>query len=126
MNAHKTNMACADTTSNDIEDRLFDFLELSQKIRTIIAHENAILETCGCLSLDAYLAQKNTLLQTYEAKATLLCADITKTTCHSEATKDLLIEEIASVKETLSDNTQRQFNSIENILLGSSGDTSWH
>lgn len=126
MNSHKTNIACTDAVSNEIEDRLFDFLELSQKIRTIIAHENAILETCGCLSLEAYLAQKNALLQTYETKATTLCADITTHTFHNEATKDLLIEEIASVKDTLSDNTQRQFNSIENILLGSSGDTSWH
>ena len=110
----------------DFDDALFDFLEASQKIKTIIAHENAILEACGYLSLDAYLTHRSALLKSYEAKAETICQAIVAASPDDKVVHSLLIEEIASVRNTLSDNAVRQFQSLENELTKMSGDTPWH
>lgn len=111
---------------NNLEDRMFDFLELSQKIRTILSHENAILETCGCLNFESYLKQKSILLQNYEEKAEALCRDIVSNAGTDKTVHSLLIEEIIAVKKTLSDNTLKQFHSMEKTLQSPSGENSWH
>ncbi len=108
-----------------VEDRVFEFLELSQKILTLIKHENAILQECGCLTLQAYLEHRNALLQSYEEDARHLIENALSDKTQ-DATKNLLASELLAVKTALSDNTTYQFKSLENKISLTKGEKSWH
>ena len=112
--------------NSDFEDKFFNFLELSQKIRTIVSHENAILEACGCLSLEAYLAQKTALLHAYELEASSLCRAVLNDQSQDEVSRSILTEEIQAVKNTLHDNTVKQFSVLEKSAAPIAEDISWH
>lgn len=110
---------------DSMEDRIFDFLDLSQRILTIIKHENAILQECGCLSLEAYLDHRNSLLKNYEENAqALIEASIASSS--EDTTRHLLISELSAVKSAISDNTVYQFKNLENKISLKKGDQSWH
>lgn len=120
-----------DMNQDSVEDRLYNFLELSQKLQAVLSHENAILEACGFLNLDSYLAHKTALIQIYEQQAESLCRDLESgVLAHSHAAHSLLVEEITAVHATLTDNTMRQFSSLEKTILDKAvkfpGEKSWH
>lgn len=108
-----------------IENRIFDFLDLSQKILTIIKHENAILQECGCLSLEAYLEHRNSLLKNYEENAKALIEDSISSSSE-DVTRHLLISELSAVRSAISDNTVYQFKNLENKISLKKGEQSWH
>lgn len=111
--------------SESFEDRIFEFLELSQKILTLVKNENAILESCGFLTMEAYLEHRSALLKSYEDNANLLIADVMAENSHKEA-KSLLSSELLAVQAVLTDNTAHRFNSIQNSPSLKNGDSKWH
>lgn len=111
--------------SESFEDRIFEFLELSQKILTLVKHENAILESCGFLTMEAYLEHRSALLKSYEDNAHILIADVMTENSHLEA-KSLLSSELSAVQAALNDNTVHRFNSIQNSPSLKNGDSKWH
>lgn len=108
-----------------LEDRIFEFLELSQKILTLVQHENAILESCGCLSLKSYLEHRDNLLHNYEKKAESLINFSINEDIH-EGTKNLLISELSAVKTALQDNTEHRFKNLESSISLNKGEKLWH
>lgn len=125
MKKNNTSLLNQDTQRTNVEDMIFEFLDLSQKILTLIKHENVILEQCGCLSLEAYLAHRNSLLQSYEENARFLIEHSIGNDAH-DATRDLLAAELSAVQSALTDNTTYQFKSLENKISLTKGDASWH
>lgn len=111
--------------SENFEDRIFEFLELSQKILTIVKHENAILESCGFLTMEAYLAHRSVLLKNYEDNAKILIEDVISESVHLDA-KNLLSSELTAVQTALTHNTAYRFSSIQNSPSLKNGDSKWH
>ncbi len=116
------------TTQNDkpdMQEQVFDFLDMSQRILALVKHENAILESCGCLSMEAYLEHRNALLEHYElsAKNIIENSDDTKT---SDDLKFMMAAELSAVRDALSHNTAQQFRTLENKLSRYQGDDVWH
>ncbi len=112
-------------SGNNVDDMVFDFLDLSQKILTIIKHENAILQECGCPSLESYLKHKTTLLKNYEETAKVLI-EHSLTALEEDATRDLLIAELSEVKAAIIDNTTYQFKNLGSKTSLKKGAQSWH
>ena len=112
-------------TAGNFEDRIFEFLELSQKILSLAQHENAILGSSGCLTMEAYLAHRSALLKSYEENARNLIEDAISERLHLDA-KSLLASELSAVQNTLADNTIYKFNSIQNSPSLKDGDSKWH
>ncbi|HNS44101.1 MAG TPA: hypothetical protein PKH37_02600 [Alphaproteobacteria bacterium] len=110
---------------NVSEDMVFEFLEMSQRLLSLIRHENSILEECGILSMENYLAHRDALLKLYEQKAFLLLSQLDDGVTPKEMHK-LMLEEISSLQKALNDNTTRKFRSLENTLSSYEGDASWH
>ncbi len=115
-----------DQKENDvIQEKIFDFLDMSQRILALVKHENVILESCGCLSMEAYLEHRNVLLQHYELSA----KEIIDGTCDADASEDLkcmMAAELSAVRDALSDNTTQQFRTLQNKLSRYQGDDVWH
>lgn len=120
-----TGLSAPFSHSESFEDRIFEFLELSQKILTLVKHENAILESCGFLTMEAYLEHRSALLKNYEDHAKTLIEDVMTENSHLEA-KNLLSSELSAVQAALSDNTAYRFNSIQNSPSLKNGDSKWH
>jgi hypothetical protein len=111
--------------SENFEDRIFEFLELSQKILTLVKHENAILESCGFLTIEAYLEHRSALLKSYEDNAKTLIEDVISESIHIDA-QNILSSELSAVQAALTDNTAYRFNSIQNSPSLKDGDSKWH
>ncbi|OFW87029.1 MAG: hypothetical protein A3B66_01965 [Alphaproteobacteria bacterium RIFCSPHIGHO2_02_FULL_46_13] len=109
----------------NFEDRIFEFLELSRKILTLAKHENAILESCGFLTMEAYLKHRSALLKSYEDNAKTLIEDVISSSVHID-TKNLLSSELSAVQEALTHNTVYRFNGIQNSPSLKDGDSQWH
>ncbi len=108
------------------EDMVFEFLEMSRKILTIVEHENVILQECGCLSMESYLEHRAALLKSYETQAKLMIDSFANDESDFAA-KELLVSELSAVKSALAENTQFRFRSIERQLMGKKeGDAAWH
>lgn len=105
------------------EDDVFEFLELSRKLLTLIEHENRIMSDLGCLSLEGYLAHRDALLRKYETKASeiLEMEDV-----QDEGIRRMMVTEISQMRELLNDNTKFAFNTLEQRLSKRTGETSWH
>lgn len=125
MEQNKSALPQNENDFDAVEDRVFEFLEMSQKILTLIKHENIILEKCGCLSLESYLDHRNALLKSYEQNARLLIEN-SVIDAEDSATRQLLASELSAVKAALSDNTTYQFESIKNKISLTKGEKSWH
>lgn len=118
-------LSAPQANSENFEDRIFEFLELSQKILTLVKHENGILESCGFLTMEAYLEHRSALLKSYEANAKMLIEDVASESVHIDA-KSLLASELSAVQAALTDNTVYRFNSIQNSPSLKDGDSKWH
>jgi len=110
---------------NVSEDAIFEFLEMSQRLLSLIKHENSIMEVCGILSMENYLAHRNDLLRLYEKKAFGLLALLDEEKSCSPMHK-LMLEEVSLLQKALDDNTTKKFQSLEKTISSYSGDTSWH
>lgn len=111
--------------TDNMEDRVFEFLEMSRRLLSLIEHENKILETCGALSIESYLLHRDELLKDYESKAAGLIERLQADNGNNGADQ-LMIEEITTLKQALNDNTRYKFQSLEKELTGYTGDASWH
>lgn len=115
------------------EDMVFEFLETSRRLLSLIENENRILEESGCLSIESYLLHRDALLKKYEQTALSLMNKLNNA-ANSEALGQLMVEEIVSIKQALNDNTHKKFKSLEHTLAASKsivrtneqGDSSWH
>lgn len=115
------------------EDMVFEFLETSRRLLSLIENENRILEESGCLSIKSYLLHRDALLKKYEQTALTLMDKLNNAT-NSEALGQLMVEEIVSIKQALNDNTHKKFKSLEHTLSASKsvvrhteqGNSSWH
>ncbi len=112
--------------STPSEDAVFEFLEMSQRLLSIITNENMILKECGCLSMEAYMAQRDTLLRTFERKAADLLSILNGVNAKEPNLHRLMLAEIQSLQQALHDNTQQQFKSLERVISDQKGDPSWH
>jgi hypothetical protein len=121
----KTELSAPLENSENFEDRVFEFLELSQKILTLVKDENAILESCDFLIMEAHLEHRSVLLKRYEDKAKTLIEDVMSDSAQIDA-KRLLLSELSAVQEALTDNTVYRFNSIQSSLSLKDGDSKWH
>jgi hypothetical protein len=108
-----------------LEERIFQFLELSQKLLTLVQHENSILQTCGCLSFESYLEHRNSLLINYEEAATKLIADSLQDSVDEKA-RLILSSELSAVRDALSDNTVQMFQSLKKRYAEKDEVQSWH
>lgn len=108
------------------EDAVFEFLEMSQRLLSIITNENMILKECGCLSMEAYMAQRDTLLRSFERKASDVLAILNAKQDQEPNLHRLMLAEIQSLQQALHDNTQQQFKSLERVIVDQNGDPSWH
>lgn len=111
--------------SETFEDRVFEFLELSQKILTLVKHENSILGSLGCLTMEDYLERRNTLLKSYEQNAKLLVEEMISESIHIDA-KNLLTSELSSVQAALTENSAYGFNTIQNSHSLNNGERKCH
>ncbi|MDY0029199.1 MAG: hypothetical protein RBR86_04560 [Pseudobdellovibrionaceae bacterium] len=114
------------------EDMVFEFLETSRRLLSLIENENRILEESGYLSIESYLLHRDSLLKKYEQTALNLMDKLNDAT-NSSALGQLMIEEIVSIKQALNDNTHKKFKSLEHTLSvtrstarNKQGDSSWH
>ncbi|HRK96948.1 MAG: hypothetical protein KDJ26_02490 [Alphaproteobacteria bacterium] len=114
-----------DIQNSSAEDMVFEFLEMSRHLLSLIEHENKILEECGCLSIEAYLQHRDALLKAYEQKATNLMTAI-ELSASPQGVNQLMVEEIASLKQALNDNTHYKFKNLEKVISCGSGDAAWH
>ena len=121
----KQNIVESDKAIYSVEDKIFEFLELSQKILTLVKHENAILESFGCLSIESYLEHRNALLQNYEEEARTLIEDGLKVDIDIQ-TRQLLVSELSAVKNAITDNTVHRFKSLKNTVSLRKGDSVCH
>lgn len=112
-------------TKADMQEQVFDFLDMSQRILALVKHENAILESCGCLSMEAYLEHRNALLQHYELSAQKIIEN-TDETGTTDDLKFMMAAELSAVRDALSHNTTQQFRTLENKLSRYQGDDVWH
>lgn len=107
------------------EDMVFEFLEMSQRLLSLIKHENSILEECGILSMENYLSHRDALLKLYEQKAFSLLSMLDAGESIG-GIQQLMLEEVASLQKALNDNTNRKFRSLESTISAYEGDASWH
>jgi hypothetical protein len=125
MEQNKSALPQNDNDFNSVEDRVFEFLEMSQKILALVKHENIILEKCGCLSLESYLEHRDALLRNYEQNARFLI-EHSVADAKDSTTRLLLASELSAVRAALSDNTTYQFESLKNKISLTKGEKSWH
>ncbi len=107
------------------EDRIFEFLELSQKILTLAKYENEILKTSGFMSMEAYLEHRSILLKKYEDNAKILIEDVINDSIYTDA-KGFLSAELSAVQFALTHSNAYRFNSIQNSPSLKDGDRKWH
>ncbi|MCB1558043.1 MAG: hypothetical protein KDJ50_03875 [Alphaproteobacteria bacterium] len=114
------------------EDMVFEFLETSRRLLSLIEHENKIMEESGCLSIESYLMHRDALLKKYEDTVFGLMNEIDKVG-NIEALSQLMAEEIVTLKQALNDNTHKKIKSLQQALttsqnsdINSQGDASWH
>ncbi|MDD3021070.1 MAG: hypothetical protein PHX61_08880 [Alphaproteobacteria bacterium] len=107
------------------EDMVFEFLEMSRRLLSLIEHENKIMEECGCLNIETYLLHRDALLKNYEEKAVSLMGCL-ESQQSSEGIGELMMEEIISLKQALNDNTHHKFKSLKRSLSDKQGDAAWH
>lgn len=111
--------------SEDFENRIFEFLELSRKILVIVQYENGILQSSGFLTMEAYLEHRSALLKSYEVDATSLIEDMISESIQTDA-KRLLVSELSTVQAALTENTVYKFDHIRNSPPLKDGDRKWH
>lgn len=101
----------ASPASTTVEDRVTQFLELSQDILSLVRHENAILLERGELSFEAYVMRKVALMGDFEKEARNLLGILSgnRAKMNSQA---LLIEEIRRVRDALKINSGYQLDMI--------------
>lgn len=112
-------------TAENFEARIFDFLELSHKILTLVKNENAILTSCGLKSMEAYATHRSALLKSYEENAKKLIEDVISENIHMDA-KNLLLSELAAVQSALADNDGQKLNNVHNLPSHTDGERKWH
>jgi hypothetical protein len=108
------------SVTTSLDDRLQNFMGLSNNLLTLIEHENAILSEMGEFTFENYIQKKVEIMRQFEKQAQFLLLQITEGSStgitHDKAKTvqgRLLMTEIKRIREALTMNSAYQMDQIK-------------